>query len=334
MKGLRERDQAVIAVVGTVVLGAAVLLAIVFNRLPFLHPRTTYVAEFASAGGLKGGEDVRVAGVSVGEVESVELSGDHVEVRFGVTEGLVLGGSSSATIEVATVLGNVYLQIHSAGAGRLSPDTPIPVTRTTVPYSLLDAFGEFAKNAQQTDLPSVQTSLAQLSTTLAAISRPEVGATLRGLAKLTSALASRQDEISELLDGAQKIIGVLQSKSGAIVDVLSNSDIFLRMLNGRHAVIQRLFQDTSALGAQISDLIENDGAPLTSALASVDKLSALFAKDSAQLRKSIHLLGQFSVNIANVTGNGPWLDLLLPTNLIPDNVIAKCGTDPEPGCGN
>ena len=123
----------------------------------------------------------------------------------------------------------------------------------------------------------------------------------------SQALASRQEEITKLIADAQQVVGVLQSKGNAIVSVLGSSDTFLRMLNARHEVIKKLFEDTAALGAEITDLIRTTGAPLTAALASVDKLSAMLAKDDTQLRQSIKVLGQFSTNIANVTGNGPWI---------------------------
>jgi len=334
VKGLRERDQAIVAIVGTVLIGAGVLFALGFNQLPFLHPSTTYTAEFANSGGLQSGDDVRVAGVSGGSVDSVALAGDHVQVKFTVKRGLALGGQSTATIEIATVLGNVFLQVESAGPGHLRSGVPIPVGRTTVPFTLLDAFGDFASNVQRANVPTLEQSLTELSATLNGISKPAIEATLTGLTKLSQALASRQDEIAELITSAQQVIDMLQSKGSAIVNVLSNSDTFLRMLNARHEVIRKLFEDTAALGAEITSLIQTDGAPLSAALANVDKLSAILAKDDAQLRRSITLLGQFSVNIANVTGSGPWIDILLPTDLIPDNVIATCGVHPKPGCGN
>jgi phospholipid/cholesterol/gamma-HCH transport system substrate-binding protein len=333
MKRIADRDPAVVAIVGTLLVAVTVLAALGLNRLPFLHPETTYTAEFANSGGLKTGDDVRVGGVSVGSVESVTLAGDHVEVRFGVTEGLSFGADTSASIEIATVLGNVFLQVTSDGSGQLDPATPIPLARTSVPFTLLDAFSKLATTTHRTDLPTLEKSLTALSAALSGISRPDVRATLHGLASFTSAIASRRAEISELLDSTAAVVDVLHSKGRAIIQLLSASDTFLQMLNDRHVVIQRLFRDTAALGAELSDLIDEAGAPLTSALRSVDQLAAVLAHDDAQIRQSITALGQFSVNIANVTGNGPWLDVLLPTALIPDGVIAACGKHPEPGCG-
>jgi hypothetical protein len=57
-------------------------------------------------------------------------------------------------------------------------------------------------------------------------------------------------------------------------------------------------------------------------------VSGLLAREKHQLQRSIVYLGQFGVNITNVTGAGPWLDLLTPSVVVPDNQVVGCGTDP------
>lgn len=326
-------DKPTLAVVVTVVGVCLLLFSLSLPKLPFIHPKDSYAADFVTSGGLASGDDVRVGGVRVGTVKSVDLDGQKVRVRFNVDSGLRLGKASRATIEVATILGNVFLQIKSEGAGRLDGDHPIPVSRTTVPFTLLDALGLAADKVGKLDQVALRSSLEQLSATAAGVSKPDVDATVQGLAKLTSALGSRQDEIAALLAGAQHITDVLADKSDDIVALLGQSDVFLRMLNARHTTIRQLFIHTRHLAAEVSSLIQTEGAPLTQALMKINKLSSLFARDSKSLRSSIGLIGQFSVNIANATGNGPWLDLYLPTGLIPDNVILACGKNPKPGCG-
>ena len=333
MRSLAQRDQAVIAIVGTIVAGALILFAVGINKLPLLHPKTGYSAELATSGGMKKGDDVRVSGISVGSVSSVRVEGDHVRVRFTVRKGLALGSESTASVEIATVLGELFLQIDSAGPGRLPGGATIPLARTTVPYTLLDAFVAFGENAAETDLPTLQKSLQQLSATLRGISPVQVRATLRGLTKIANALASRQDEIRTLLDDAQRIAHTLQTRGNALVSLLNDGDQFLQLLIERRDVISRLLHDTADLGSAVSTLIREDGAPLTSLLENVDALSGILAKDHQQLQHAIEALGQFSVNFANVSGNGPWIDILLPTLIIPDTVIGKCGVHPKRGCG-
>lgn len=98
---------------------------------------TTYTAQLAHTAGLRVGEDVQISGVPVGEVRSIELSGDTVKVRFTVDDADHLGPDTTASVKVATLLGTHYLAIDPKGSGDLSDGT-IPLARTSVPYNLQD----------------------------------------------------------------------------------------------------------------------------------------------------------------------------------------------------
>jgi phospholipid/cholesterol/gamma-HCH transport system substrate-binding protein len=334
MPSLRDSDPAVVAIVGTIVGALVVLLSVNLNRLPFLGSSTAYHAEFAAAGGLASGNQVRVAGMQVGSVSSVRVSGGHVDVRFTVRSGVQLGATSAASVEVATVLGEVFLQVDSAGPGVLRAGGTIPLARTTVPYTLLDAFGAVGQNVEQTNLPQLQQSLDQLAAALNGTSTADVGATLTGLTKFAQALGSRQDELSALLANAKTVTATLAGNGAALVQLLGNGDTFLKMLTARHDVINRILSDTAQLGVELSGLVQRDGAQLSGVLDNLQHITAVLAADRAQLENSIKTLGQFSVNFTNVTGSGPWVDLMLPAALEPDNVIVACGKAPKPGCGS
>lgn len=334
IKPLHERDQSVVAIVGTIVIALVVLLAMNLGKLPFLHPETGYSANFASADGIKSGADVRVAGISVGSVSSVKVAGDHVHVKFHVKRGLRLGDESRASIEIATVLGQEFLQISSSGTGRLRAGATIPVERTTVPYTLLDALGRFGENTAKTDLPKLRSALDQLAGTLDGVTPADARATLSGLSKLASTVASRQDEIAALLTEARQVTDTLNAHSGDVIALITDSDTFLQLLQQRHDVIARLLADTASLGAQVSDLIRRNGAKLTSLLDNLKTITGVLAQDERQLAAAVKTLGAFSKNIANATGSGPWLDLFTPVLFEPDNLIKACGTNPKPECGH
>ena len=334
IKPLHERDQSVVAIVGTIVIALVVLLAMNLGKVPFLHPQRSYAADFASADGIRSGADVRVAGISVGSVSSVKVAGDHVHVKFNVKRGLALGDQSRASIEIATVLGQEFLQIESAGTGRLRDGATIPVTRTTVPYTLLDALGGFGENTAKTNLPQLQTALDTLSSTLNGIAPADARAALSGLSKLASTVASRQSEIASLLTQARQITDTLNDHSGDFISLIADSDTFLQLLQQRHDVIARLLTDTASLGAQVAQLIRRNGAHLQSLLDNLNTVAGVLAQDKKQLADSVATLAAFSKNIANATGSGPWLDLFLPVLFEPDNVIKACGTSPAPECGH
>ena len=317
-----------VAVWGTLLAVAVILLSVNLGNLPFVNSTTTYYADFANADGLKSGDDVRVEGITVGSVNSVSVQGDHVHVSFEIKSGIDLGGQSRATIEVATVLGNLFMQVESAGPGHLDGGATIPLARTVVPYSLLGALNAFGEFSEKTTIPTLRRSLRTLASTIAGIAPDDARAALDGLARVSGTLAAKQQQVSDVLSAARSIVQTLNQNSGALVGLLVQGQEFLHLVVERHALVDRLLRDTARLGNQLRALMQHDRAQLHTFLASIDTVSKLLVSEKQQLQRSIVYLGQFGVNITNVTGSGPWLDLLTPSVVLPDNQIVGCGTDP------
>ena len=328
MKPMKERNQVSVAICGTILAAALVLLSMNLGKLPFVNPTHTYYADFNDADGLHTGDDVRVEGISVGSVKSVQVQGDRVHVAFSVKSDVALGGTSRASIEVATVLGNLFMQVESTGPGELAPGDTIPVSRTVVPYTLLGALNQFGEFSNRTDLPKLQHSLRALAATVAGIAPQDAKAALHGLADVSSTLARKQQQVRDILQAADSIVHTLNRNSGALVGLLVDGDQFLKLVEGRHALVARLLRDTARLGAQLRTLMQRNGAQLDTLLTGLDSVTALLAKEKRHLQDSIVYLGQFGENITNVTGAGPWLDLLTPSGVIPNNQTVGCGAHP------
>jgi phospholipid/cholesterol/gamma-HCH transport system substrate-binding protein len=330
---MRDRNQVLVAIVGTALIGAVVLGSMNLGRLPFLNPTTTYHAQFANADGLTSGADVRVLGISVGTVSSVKVDGDHVAVAFTMKDGVHVGDHSRASVEVATVLGQLYLQVESAGVASLRGGGTIPLSRTTVPYTLIGALDAFGNFAGQTDLGKLRASLKTLADTVSGISPKDANTALTGLASIANTLADKQNQISSILTAANSITSTLNSNSASLLSLLGEGDAFLKLAGQRQAIIAQLLTDTANLGRQVGELISNNGAQLTPLLANLNAVTAVLAKDQAQLKQAVVNLGRFSINVANATGSGPWLDLLTPTVVVPDNQIKACGAHPDSSKG-
>jgi phospholipid/cholesterol/gamma-HCH transport system substrate-binding protein len=328
LKPMRDRNQVSVAIWGTVLAVAGVLVAVNLDRIPGVNPTHSYYADFANADGLKSGDDVRVEGISVGSVNSVAVQRDHVHVGFSVQSDLALGAASRASIEVATVLGNVFMQVESHGPGPLAENDTIPVSRTVVPYSLLGALESFGQFSKKTDLPTLRKSLSTLATTISGIAPNDVKAALNGLSSLSTTLAGKQREISSILTAADSIVKTLNQNSGALVSLLVQGDEFLRLIQQRHDAISQLLRDTARLGKSLTQLMQRNSKQLTTLLANLDAVTGVLAKEKAHLQAAIVNLGQFSINFTNVGGSGPWLDLLTPTTVVPDNQIVGCGKNP------
>ena len=136
----RERNPVVVGAISLAVVAALILLAFNADKLPIIGGGTTYYADFTEAGGLKANDEVRIAGVRVGKVDSVSLDGDHVKVAFRIQDGADFGADTRAAIKVKTLLGAMFLSLEPAGPGQLLDGAEIPTTRTTSPYDVVQAF--------------------------------------------------------------------------------------------------------------------------------------------------------------------------------------------------
>jgi len=78
---------------------------------------SSYQAIFPSVGGLKTGDDVRIAGIKVGSVTAMELDPDWYEalVTINVEPGVSLSEDSFLSISSESLLGGNYIAIQPGG---------------------------------------------------------------------------------------------------------------------------------------------------------------------------------------------------------------------------
>ena len=75
---------------------------------------TTYRAAFDDVSGLKKGDQVRAAGVRVGQVTDIDVRPDStVVISFEVDDSLVLDDGTTATIEYRNLIGDRIVQMAS-----------------------------------------------------------------------------------------------------------------------------------------------------------------------------------------------------------------------------
>ena len=311
-RSFRERDPLRMGVLG--VTSVTLLMALVFNLSRF-EGGTKYRAAFTEASGLKPREDVRIAGVKVGKVRSVELEGDHVKVSFTVDDKVRFGVDSHATIKLGTILGAHYLEIKPGGGGRQSPHSEIPTSRTTPSYEVVPALQDLAGQVQKIDVPQLGKAFDTLSDTLR--DSPEnVRGALEGLRRISRAVASRDDSLSDLLQHSNNVTKLLADRSGDLATLVSDGSLLLQEIDDRRAVVRSLLSGTVTLSQQITGTIEENRATLDPALTQLRKVVGILLRNQDNLDRAVKTLGPFVTTSADATSTGRWFDGYLQ-NLVP-----------------
>ena len=159
----RQRNPVKIGAVSLAVMVALLVVAFKAGDLPLIGGGDTYYASFSEGGGIKVNDEVRIAGVRVGKVSSVDLDGQSVKVAFKVDTPSKFGTSTGAEIKVKTLLGAMFIALEPAGEGQLKEGSTIPLSRTKSSFDVVAAFSGLADRAERIDTDQLAESLNTLA---------------------------------------------------------------------------------------------------------------------------------------------------------------------------
>ncbi|GAA3051526.1 MCE family protein [Streptomyces glomeratus] len=317
------RNPVVAGAVGLTVLALLTVAAFNADSLPLIGDGRTYSAAFSEAGGLKPGDEVRIAGVKVGKVDGVDLDGDHVKVTFKIKGDPAFGTRTGAAIRVKTILGAKYLALTPQGPGRLKPGSEIPLRRTVPAYDVVQAFSDLTTTSEDIDTQRLAKALDTLSTTFQD-SPAEVRASISGLSRISKTIASRDEALQELLDHANGVTKVLATHTEDFSALVKDGDKLLKEISRRREAIHALLKSSALLGIQLSGLVEDNRKEIGPALRNLDTFVTMLERNQASLDRSVELLAPYVRLFTNTLGNGRWFDSYVQ-NMVAAPVVPRTG---------
>ncbi|MFF9343950.1 MCE family protein [Streptomyces sp. NPDC014773] len=328
IKPVKERNPIAVAVVGLVLLGLLAALAYNVDRLPLVGGDTSYSADFSEAAGLDSGDEVRIAGVKVGEVTGVTLDGPKVKVTFEVGDAWV-GDRSTAAIAIKTLLGEKYLALDPLGSARQDPGTRIPLSRTTSPYDVTQAFQDLSGTIDDIDTVKLAESFRTISDTFKD-SPPHVRSAADGLSELSKTVSKRDTELARLLKNSDRFTKTLKNKKSSFEILLEDGGSLLGELQKRRDAIRALLKGSRALGTELSGLVGDNDRQLGPTLKALGRVTGVLEKNSGQLDKTLALVGPYYRLVGNTLGTGRWFDSYL-CGAVPRDYLPP-GSQPTTGC--
>jgi phospholipid/cholesterol/gamma-HCH transport system substrate-binding protein len=284
---LRRRRQAVtvsagiklgiFSIVSVLVTG---LLAAIMGNIGF-GAGAEYRAIFTTASMLEKGDDVRVAGVSVGEVKNVEHhERNHAIVTFRVKSDVPLTSASRAEVRFLNLVGDRYLALEAgadAAAERLEAGDTLPIEQTSPALDLTTLFNGFKPLFQALGPEQVN----ELSMNLVQVLQGE-GGTIQGLlqktASLTSTLADRDQLIGEVIDNLNTTLATVSSRSEQVTQLVVELEGWMTDLAADREVIGSSLANISDLTVEVAGLLKGARPVLRSDVAQLRKLARLLNK--------------------------------------------------------
>lgn len=323
----RQRNPLVSGTIAVVVLLLVVAAVLFRDNLPIIGGGTTYQADFSETAGLKGGDEVRVAGVRSGSVKGLKLDGDHVVVSFQV-KGAWVGDQTVAAIKIKTILGQKYLSLDPQGTQAANPDVAIPRNRTIAPYDVIEAFAGLANTLGNINTDQLAKSFQTLDQAFQGTPASIRGA-LDGVTRLSETISSRDKELATLLDSSKQTSQILADRNAQFAALLKDGSILLAALNDRRTAIAALLTNTQTLSQQLVGLVNDNRAQLGPVLNELQGVVNTLTNNLSNIDSGLAMLAPFYRLFTNALGNGRWFDAILPNLLGPISQLAG-GPDTPP----
>lgn len=319
----RNADPIVLGVVGMIVVAAVMLGALALPQLTYLFRTQGYTAEFANAAGLAPNDPVYVAGVPAGRVEGMEIAGDRILVDFRIDRSQDLGDRTTAEIKLKTILGKRYLSVTPAGAGELTEDR-IPLSRTTVPYSLDELTTDAQSVADGLDIEALESMMQTLTDTMPSDSR-QVSDALAGVEATSEMLVRNDARITSLLRSAKSLTSMVTAQSEDVSALVQNATAVVGILAARKEALVQLVEDLRELTETTAGFLTDSSSEIDLLLVNLESVTGTLSANAANIDAILTKLPAGLRAATDASGNGNWVDVHAPAGPIPDNALCAIG---------
>lgn len=261
MKPISALWRLAVAVVVAVFL--IILVSNVINQ-PVAAKLGAYTADFTDVSGLHTGADVRVSGVRVGKVESVELrrlSGQSIAaVAFTLDSRYSIDADTRLAVKYQALTGLRYLDVTNASDGvpAASPVKHIPTSMTQPSFDITKLFNGLQPVLSTLSPDDLNTFTANVDTFLSG-DGGGLGPVLESIHTLTQFLADRQQIVATLMTNLK---AVADTMSGHAKDFIQIIDWVNRPVDAALDVIDE-FRKTQIFGptftSAVVQLLDNAG---------------------------------------------------------------------------
>jgi virulence factor Mce-like protein len=297
------------------VLASYVLISTITNA--GYGEQVAYRAQFTDVAGLVEGDEVRIAGVRVGQVVGIGLADTRdrptAEVELEVSADIPLPAAVRATIKYRNLVGQRYISLtegEGSGGRTLEKGGVIPLAQTKPALDLTTLFGGFRPLLQALS----PADMNRVSFEIIQVFQGEGGTVeslLDHVASLTSSLADKDAVIGSVIDNLNTVMGSVAARDQQLSGLIVSLQEFVTGLAGDRDAIFDSLQTIDTLATTTSGFLEDARPPLAADIQALGDLSANLA-DSGDVLEGFLQLAPTKIDLITRTAiNGSWFNFFM-----------------------
>ncbi|MER5854798.1 MCE family protein [Streptomyces sp900105245] len=296
-----------------VTIAATALLAATIVNVS-LTSKETYHAVFTDVTGLETGDDIRVAGVRVGEVEGIRIKDRTLaEVTFTVSAERPLLAGTRAVVRYRNLVGQRYIALTEGpgdGTTRLRPGGTIPLSRTRPALdlnALLNGFKPLFAALSPSDVNQLATEIVR---TLQG-EGGTVNSLLAHTASLTSTLADRDKLIGSVIDNLNTVLETLDKRGSRFSGLLTQLRRVVSGLSADRRPIGESLVSIGDLTDVTSGLLKDARPPLKDDIGGIGDLTGTLNRNETTVEGVLKRLPNKLEKLTGTASYGSWFNFYL-----------------------
>jgi virulence factor Mce-like protein len=244
----------------------------------FFGPKTI-TAYFTSATAIYPGDQVRVSGVKVGTIKSIQPQGTQAKMTLHVDHDVPIPADAKAVIVTQNLVAARYVELTPAyrtSGPTMADGAVIPVERTAVPV----------------EWNEVQKQLMRLATDLGPNAKVTTPSISRFIDSAANALQGNGDKLRQTLAQLSGVARTIANGSGNIVDIIKNLQTFVTALRDSNIQMVQFNNRLATLTSVVNDSKSDLDAALTDLSAAVGEVQRFIAGSRDAASEQIDRLGK------------------------------------------
>ena len=278
-----------------------------------------YRALFTDATGLLVGDDVRIAGVKVGEVSGISLRQEGqktpvADVEFTLDGDRAIPAEVEVTIRYRNMVGQRYIALtrssDTIGGPSLQPGDTIGLEQTTPALDLTVLLNGFKPLFAALSPEEVN----QLSFEIIQVFQGE-GSTIEGIlshtASLTSTLAAHDETIGQVIDNLNAVLGTVADREDALDTSIVRLQEFISGLSDDRDALGEAIVSISTLTGQTASLVDEARGPLAADVSALEVLAGNLNANSEAIETTLARLPVTYSALTPAGSYGSWFNFFL-----------------------
>jgi phospholipid/cholesterol/gamma-HCH transport system substrate-binding protein len=269
--------------------------------------RTHLVAYFDNSNGIFVGDEVRIVGVPVGEIDEIEPQPLQVKISFWLDDQYKVPADAKAVILSPSLVTSRAIQLTPAyTSGPVMADhTVIGRDRTAVPVEFDDFRQQLQKlnDALQPTQPGGVSPLGALVNTTAANLRGQ-GTTIRDtiikLSQAISALGDHSNDLFTTLKNLSLLVSALQGSSDLLAQLNKNLATVTNLVSNDPHEVGNAVHDLSGLASELTGFVNDNRESLGVTADKLASVSQALHDSIPDIKDVLHVAPNTLQNFVNI----------------------------------